>query len=976
MPVRRLMFLLAPPLILVVVCAVLSGRLITGFSASLDELVDGTGRLIPSSLRSRSLGTVPVIVSSSDPAKAHATADALFAAFQKVSSGGRTVASYCFDIRYRSDGGEINRLSAFYRTHRAGLVAPSVAEKLKTPEGRASVARAAARRYYSSPVPPLFGPEEDPFCLLDGFVTSLPASFSGWFPKDGVLTAERDGETHLLMLLELKDWVPREPDKLVDFKRVLDAAIASVPVPDACRISACGAPLHTAISVANCRREIGWLSWFSLVFIAALAVVAFRSVKWIPLLALSLVTSVLAGFAALLALFVGFHMMTAVMGTTVLGLVIDYSFHWLLHGEDDRRETVRNLLVSCVTTEISLVPLMLSSIPVLRQSSVFLGAGLAAAFGYVVCCYPRTACAIRMDRAGGRFGWARCVSLLVALAAVGGLFSVRFGTEMTAVYRPPEELSEPERLFAELNGGADGKRGFVESRGEDFELLLETEDSLGLPLDVPRLSRFLPPLKSRHAVAADVARLYSEQGERQAKLLGVASPVPPSAPVSWTPDDLPQELRKGFVLSIGPQGRERQTHILMIPSAPEPDRELPDGVTFCRPRETIARVLSGWADETLVRLGIALVLMFAALAVLCRGRAPVVFVPSVFALVSVAGLLGLLGTKVNLFHLLAAFLLAGMSVDYTVFLHSGKSLKPALCSLLTSMAGFGALVFVSFPVVRSFGFVLGLGLPIAFVAAFATMPSRPREGVEKGASPLGLEFLFWIYRLFGLRALHACAEVVGLCVWTGSSGVRRASPSLRKTLNFTRSLADKLVIMAEGRTLPKVETDGSADAAAFLADVRGGRGVFVLSSHCGTVEALVALGKSDVTFHAWMDIGRTSVFNRFYLRHARRRRVVIHPISEVGMETAFFAGDALDRGDSLVMAGDRGRGAFRFAHALGAPVYFIACVWAGDRYRTIIRRLPVETKDMERAYGAALTEVAAAWPDQWFEWEKAEEGKE
>ena len=79
MSVRRLMSLLAPPLVLAVVCAVLSGRLITGFSASLDELVDGTGRLIPSSLRSRSLGTVPVIVSSSDPAKAHATADALFA---------------------------------------------------------------------------------------------------------------------------------------------------------------------------------------------------------------------------------------------------------------------------------------------------------------------------------------------------------------------------------------------------------------------------------------------------------------------------------------------------------------------------------------------------------------------------------------------------------------------------------------------------------------------------------------------------------------------------------------------------------------------------------------------------------------------------------------------------------------------------------------------------------------------------------
>ena len=271
MSVRRISALLAVPLALAVVCGAMLVGLDARIATSLDELIDSTGRLIPSSLRTRSLGTVPVLVSSSDPAQARQTADALFAAFHQVASGGRTVASCCSDIRYRMAGDELARLADFFRTHGAGLVAPSVAERLKTPEGRASVARAAARRYYSSPVPPLFKPEEDPFCLLDGFVTSLPASFSGWFPKDGVLTAERDGETHLLMLLELKDLVPHEPDKLVDFKRVLDAAIASVPVPDACRISACGAPLHTAISVANCRREIGWLSWFSLVFIAALS---------------------------------------------------------------------------------------------------------------------------------------------------------------------------------------------------------------------------------------------------------------------------------------------------------------------------------------------------------------------------------------------------------------------------------------------------------------------------------------------------------------------------------------------------------------------------------------------------------------------------------------------------------------------------------------------------------------------------------
>lgn len=971
MSVRRILALGAVPLALLGVCGVLFFFSPVEIRTSLDELIGDSGRVVPTAIRARSSSLVPVLVSSRDGTKARAAADRLVAA---LADGPQDD----FTVRYRHDGDEVARLLAFCRARRAGLAAPSAVEKLKTPEGRAALARAAARRYYSSPVPPLFRPEDDPFCLLDGFVASLPTSFSGWFPKDGVLTAERDGVVHLLLMLELKKGVADDVDRLVRLKRTLDAARAAANAGPDVTIAACGAPLHTAISAGNCKREIGALTWFSLLFIVALSVVVFRSVRWIPLLALSLGTSVFAGLAAVLAAFGGFHLMTVVMGTTVLGLVIDYSFHWLLHEGGDRKALVRNLLVSFVTTEISLVPLMLSSVPVLRQAAVFLGAGLAAALGYVACCYPRTACAARAGQAvGRRWRWARGVSLAVAAVAAWGLCSARFGTEIASVYRPPEELRVPERVFAELSGAADGARGFVVTEGGDLETLIAKEAAARLRPETACLSRFLPPLAVRRAIAADVAKLYAEQGAKQAKLLGVEKMAAPPEPAAWTVGDLPPELCRNFVCAEGQAGQDAPSSglALVVASAPKPEGALPEGVVFCRPKEVFDAVLSGWADETLVRLGVALALMFVALLVFCRGRALAVFTPSVFALVAVAGLLGLLGTRINLFHLLAGFLLAGMSVDYTVFLHSGKSLKPALCSLLTSIAGFGALVFVSFPVVQSFGLVLGVGLPIAFVAALATMPRTDAQErilvrTEVAATPLGLEILWGLYRLLGLKVLHLGAVCVGLCAWAFSRQVRRASPSARKVANFTRSLADKLVVMAEGKDLPKVEVDDSSDAAAFLADVKGGRGVFILSSHCGTIETLVALGDCQATFHAWMDFDRTSVFNRFYLKHARRPRVVIHPISEIGLETAFFAGDALERGDSLVMAGDRGRGAFRFAHALGAPVYFVVCVWTGGGYRAIIRRLPEAAAEMEKTYYEALASVICAYPDQHFVWNK------
>ena len=176
-------------------------------------------------------------------------------------------------------------------------------------------------------------------------------------------------------------------------------------------------PLHTARTAARCKAEIGGLTWFSLFFIAALSLAVFRSVRWIPFLGASLAVAAAAGGLALWGFFPAVHVIAVVFGTTVLGLVIDYSFHWLLQRSSNRRETVRNLIVSCATTEISLLPLMFSSLPVLRQSAVFLGAGLAASLIYVLFCYPRPKALQLVRQPLQRLPFAKPVLAMLAVAA-------------------------------------------------------------------------------------------------------------------------------------------------------------------------------------------------------------------------------------------------------------------------------------------------------------------------------------------------------------------------------------------------------------------------------------------------------------------------------------------------------------------------------------------------------------------------------
>lgn len=865
MSVKRLVVLLSVPLVLVAVLSGLFCLRAPHLSVSLYDLIGREAECIPAFLREASSKDVAVIVSSSDAEQVRRVAQRL------LEESGLTASS---DL----PSGALE----FFRANRGGLVTSQTAALLTTAEGRAKIAKRAKRRLYLSPVPPILGYADDPFGLTDEFLLSLSQGASDVRRTDeGFLMLETNGVTRILLKAS---GVPTLP---------------ALNSEEGVEIRLAGAPVHAARAAARSKTEIGYLTWFSLAFIALLSFVVFRSWRWIPLLVITLSVAALAGGVALVALFESLHVMTFVMGTTVLGLVVDYAFHWLLSPALDKKGVRRNLIVSFLTTEISLVPLALATIPVLKQSAVFLGVGLAAALAYVLVAYPKGGAGGSLPYAAKGLSTACKLGLyLLVLFLMCGLSRIEIRTDLTALYRPSADLVE-----AECQRAAFGEFDFSA----------------------------IPSLENRLVATENVRQLYAEQDETMAETLGLSALVPP----------------------------------------PEPTQ------AFVRPQTLMTRIFSTWTYDAIVRLVWSVLALWVVLLVFFRGRAFNRLVPSVGAILAVCGFLGWLRIPINLFHILAAFLLLGMGVDYAVFLQSNSrtALRPALCSLLTSLAGFGALAFVSFPVISAFGLVLGIGLPIAFGMSLMGRRVAPRDegaegtlGVEKGASPLGLEILWLFYRIFGLRVLHGLAALVGLCIWTFSPSVRRASPQWRKVTAFSRSLADKLVVMAEGRDLPRVETDGSPDAEAFLGDVRDGKGVFILSSHVGTIEVLTALGDCDRTFHAWMDFDRTGVFNRFYLRHARRQRVVIHPISSFGMQTVFEAGDLIDAGECLVMAGDRGDGAFRFAAAFEHPIYFVACVSVGACYCAVIRRMPSARKELKSAYEATLATVIAANPNQYFDW--------
>lgn len=974
----------------------------TKLQTSLYDLAGDAAASIPQAVRNASGNLAPVVVTSSDFSKAAETAGKL---------AGTLPAEDCEKTHFKIDGSAVAETLEFCRANRSGLAAPAAARLLETPEGRAKLARRAEKRAATSILPPLFPPAEDPFLLADGFAVSVPASLSGWSARGGFLAAEKDGECHILLVMVPKKEVLSSLSRLVDFKKKTDAAIAAAVSPGVVA-SPCGIPMHTAESAERCRNQIGILGAFSALFIVLLSALAFKSAKWICHLAFCLAFSAATGALALFLACPAVHIMTLVFGTTLLGLVTDYAFHRLLAPSGDSRRIAKALCVSFATTAIGLAPLAFSSIPALRQSAVFLLGGLAGSLFCVLFLFPRGAapriqspasvpdCEIRSVKSLRpqsfifRFRFSVLLHFSVLLLAAAVLLPVRVETKIPDLYVPSSSLVRAERILADLSGGSGGDRGVMAVSGcGDLEELLEKEAAAGLPDSVSRLSRIMPPLSQRRRTAALAEKLYEEKAGEVAEFLGIERPSPPPPPKPWRMEDVPPAAAQAFI----------RGDALLVPSTPEPEGPLPEGVSFCRPVKILEDALCVWTRETKRRLVLSLAAMALAMAAIFRRRVFAAAAPSAAAIAFSLSAIALSGRAVNMFHLLAAFMLAGMCVDYAVFTMSGRgSFKSVVCSFLTSMAGFGALAFVSFPVVGAFGAVMGLGLPAGFAVAMATGAAAHRSGsgaagapqgkpgVEKAASPLGLKILWTVYRVAGLRALRTSASCVAACAWFFSPGVRKSCPSLRKAVSFARMLADKTAAMSGGRSRPRVVPDGSPGTARFVSDVASGKGVFVLSSHLGCIEALSALGDCPAVFHAWMDTASTKVFNSFYLARSSRPKVEVHPVSSFGPETVFEAGDRLDAGDCVLMAADRtaGRvmrvetsggeafdlaeGAFRLAAALDHPVYFAACVAVRGEYRAIARPLSGKAPAMAKEYAEILSRLVREHPGQWFAWNGGE----
>jgi predicted exporter len=553
----------------------------------------------------------------------------------------------------------------------------------------------------------------------------------------------------------------------------LHAAFAAVSAGTHARIEATGPGAFSVEVAARTSREAGWIGTVDTISLVLLLWFAYRSWKAPLLGVLPLASAGLAGLAAVAALFDGVHGITVAFGFTLIGVVQDYPIHLFSHQRaglaprDSARALWPTLATGVVSTCIAYVTFLASGVEGLQQLAVFTITGLATAALATRFLLPALLDPVpARDAAGSRRLarlWTRIErlprprALPLALFAAAALAVVAFApgafwqddlSKLAPVQ--PDALRRDMQLRGEL--GAPDVRYVIALQAPDAERALRRAEGLRPVLDAlvqrgaisgyDSAARYLPSAerqRARQAALPDDATLRAALAQALAD-----SPFRADAFESFVADIAaarhasPLQARDlagtPLAAAVGGLLLERGGHataLVSLAGLVQPDEVArtmrANGAQLLDLKQASESLVVAYRDRVLLALAVAAVLLVATvwIALRSRRRALRVLAPMALAMLLVLAVLRGCGVEMNLFHLVALVLGAGLGLDYALFFeHAGddrdeqlRTLHAVIVCSLTTLLVFVLLALSSIPVLRAIGSTVALGVLANFVFA-------------------------------------------------------------------------------------------------------------------------------------------------------------------------------------------------------------------------------------------------------------------
>lgn len=652
------------------------------------------------------------------------------------------------------DAVEWSDLATSYYPYRSGLLSDQTRALLRAGDARSVEAMALARIHAPFGLADAAQLQDDPYLLFADYVAGLSDGSRDMARIDGFNVLTQPEQVNVIVDLALagNSFSSRFQTRFLHrFDQLSEGLVARYP---GLSIKQTGAVFYAARAMQEARSEASTIGVVSILAIIAVTFAVFRGVQPIGLALLAIGAGLVAGMAAVLLLFDGLHLMALVFGAALVGVSVDYAFHYCCQRfapgapHARARAIAPALSLGVASSVIGFLTMTIAPFDGLRQIAVFSSVGLGMSFLTVMFVLPRLdrsrqrplpraveLLAHRLTRfwQAPRVIWGLPVVLLVLLA--GGLGSLRVSDDVRQLQNLPADLRAQERDIAQLTG-VDRSAQFFLIAQDSTERALIAEEELRDALDqlvgqdvlagYTALSRLVPSVARQIENRALVAQHLS--GDRLLAYrdgLGIGAAGEDTRSAGFlTPDRLPQGLRQA-VTGLSQRTADGKTvHVIALRSVRDPAAlaALAKGaVHFIDPAAEISTVLSTYRVRTLLLLAVAFGLVWVILGLRYGPRRSflLVAVPAI-AVLATPAVLAFLGEPFTFFNAMGLLLVFALGLDYALFCAQGDtqhvpiSLLANCLSALSTILAFGLLALSQQYAVHAFGQTILVGVLVAF----------------------------------------------------------------------------------------------------------------------------------------------------------------------------------------------------------------------------------------------------------------------
>ena len=696
-------------------------------------------------LSSRFSAKINIIVESSDFEKAEEVSKTFYAKIDKT--------------KMKSSDANITEIIEEYEKYHNNLLSNQTRKYLINKQYD-KVEENAYEALYNPVIPPIGSIEDDPFLLLTDFVMNLNKNSQA--PSNFTPIQLNDKYYSLIMLdvdkeLALSPTVlNKEVKKLVDLQKEFSK--------NGTKVYLTGAPIHSYFASSHSIFEINLICILSTLFVIGLVFWYFGSLFPLIPIGLSIGLGIYAGYCMTALVFKNIHILTFVFSTTLIGVCVDYSLHYFVAlkegktGTEVIKDIFKSLTVSLITTVSAFLILLFADFILLRQISIFTITGLVTVYGIVVLWYPllekigldykpnntnslearqNSSLLGRESEIGVELNKYNMNSLLsrifnthetvhaskhLVIFASLSLFiiillilrPIHFDDNIKNMYTPPKTLLKAEKLFTEI-AGTNGDTSIFVVKGNNLEDLLQKEEEIADMLnstEYQALSKYVPSEKRQKSNQTLRKELY------RAKLNDFAIFLPIQKRSQLISQNYGNNflsasndfefMKKNFLI-------DKNASIMVVSGY---NGEKIDGVRIINFQKDISAQIKHCRRVCLGLLIPIFGLLYLLLTKIYDKKSGLkIILPSICAVALVFGILGLFGCPINLFHLLAIFLIIGFGLDYSVFRFTNpeKAGDSVFLSCITTVFSFALLAFAGFKLISSLGTVLALGLLSSYI---------------------------------------------------------------------------------------------------------------------------------------------------------------------------------------------------------------------------------------------------------------------